>query len=65
MEPILEEEAGLWTAKQCREEAKRLKRWARQLEMRATIMEIDFRRAYGAKPTPFLKAVPLRILIRN
>jgi len=65
LEPELEAEAALWTAQQCRESAEKFKRWGRQLEVKAAILESDLKRAYSTRPTPSLKALPLRVLRRN
>ena len=61
LEPELEEDAALLTPPERRAMARKLERWARQLRLSATIMEIDDR----PKPPPSLKPLPLRRLMLN
>jgi hypothetical protein len=61
LEPELETEVVLFTPAQRMELAKKLKRWARQLEVSAVIL----RRASAPKPRPSLKALPRRKLFWN
>lgn len=65
LEPRLEAIAGMLPARDRRELAREFKRWARQLDISASIMESDHRRAYEKRPTPPLKRLPLRVLLRN
>lgn len=65
LEPQLEAIAGLLPASARRKLALDFKKWAHQLEVSAAIMERDRRRAYGPRPTPTLKNLPLRVLVRN
>jgi hypothetical protein len=61
LEPELEEAAALMTAHERRMMAKRLRRWARQLEVSAFILD----RVYAPKPPPALKVLPARRLVLN
>lgn len=65
LEPQLEEEASLLTPEKRRELAKQFRRWARQLEVSAFIMENDRRRARAKQPTPSLRDLPIFVLRRN
>lgn len=65
LEPQLEEEASLLTPEKRRELAKQFRRWARQLEVSAYIMENDRRRAREGKPKPSLRDLPIFVLRRN
>ena len=61
LEPELEEDAALWTITQRRAAAKLYRRYARQLEVSANIME----NLSAPKPPPSLRFVCARILRRN
>ena len=61
LEPDLEEEAALWTPKQRRAAAKLYRRYARQLEVSARIME----KFSEPRPKPFLRFVCAQVLARN
>jgi hypothetical protein len=63
--PELEAIAGQLPALARRQLARDFKKWARQLEVSAFIMERDRRRACGPRPTPVLKRLPLHVLVRN
>lgn len=65
LEPRLEAIAGMLSARDRRELARKFKRWARQLDISAFIMESDHRRACAKLPTPVLKRLPLHVLVRN
>ena len=65
LEPELEEETALLTPSQRLCLARKFQRWARQLEVSASIMLRNQRLASGSKPPPCLKAVAARILSRN
>ena len=61
LEPELEAEACLWTPAQRRAAAKKMRRWARQLDVSAVILE----RLLAPRPKPALKGVPRRKLALN
>jgi hypothetical protein len=61
LEPGLEEEALLMTPAQRRAAARKFRRWARQLEVSANILD----KLNAPKPSPSLKVVPLRVLTSN
>lgn len=61
LEPELEQEACLWTARQRREAAAKMRRWARQLEVSAFILE---RRGKWTKK-PCLRVLTPDRLARN
>ena len=56
LEPILEERAVDWSASKCRLMAALYERWARQLRIRAAILDRDA----SPKPAPHLKILPIR-----
>jgi hypothetical protein len=64
LEPELEEDAALLTSEERRALAEKLRRWARQLEVSAFIMQQISRRA-AQKRTPSLKALPIYVSRRN
>ena len=61
LEPELEAEASLWTPAQRRAAAKKMRRWARQLDISAVILE----RHTAPRPKATLKPVPRRKLVLN
>ena len=61
LEPELEERASLWTPTKRRAMAKKLERWAHQLEFSALILEAEA----APKPPPRLKVLPPRKLALN
>jgi hypothetical protein len=50
LEPELEAVAGEWSEAKRRALARKLRRWAHQLEVSAAIMELDARRRNGRRP---------------
>jgi hypothetical protein len=61
LEPELERTAGSLDASQCRRLASVYKRWARELEMKAAILETHSVPA----PQPRLRRLPLQKLLLN
>ena len=61
LEPSLEEDAALLTAHERRMLAKRFRRYARQLEVSAFILD----RVYAPPPPPSLKVLPPRKSVLN
>jgi hypothetical protein len=61
LEPELEEDAALWTPAQRLAAARKFERWARQLRVSAFILK----RLSEPKPTPCLRVVSRRVLLKN
>ena len=64
MEPELEAMAGDWPADDRKSMAKKLKRWAKQLEFSAIILEIDASPGGGRRPAE-LRYLAKRFLSQN
>ena len=65
LEPELEEDAALLTPEERLALAEKFRRWARQLEVSACIMQAISRRRAARKRTPSLKALPTYVSRRN